>query len=453
MKTRSELTSARDAVLSAVPAESRVLCAVSGGLDSMCLLHFMHTWGSERGYAVTAAHFNHQLRPGTSDRDEAFVRDVCRQWGVPLSVGREDVRTLAKEGGWTLEEAGRRARYAFLTQTARDTGCAAVLTAHHADDQAETVLLNLVRGAGIRGLAGIPPERDGILRPFLDVTRAELEAYAAAHGFAHVEDETNADPDAAARNLLRLKIVPLLKELNPRAVEHIAHTAAVVRTVDAEMEDAAGRCLARAVVRPGCAMLELRELDAVPPAVLPRIFLELFDRLGVGRKDVGEAHVESLRRLCRSRKRDARISLPHGVTGRVSASCLVLETLPPVPAPAQLAIDIPLRWGRWLLTLREYRAGDGLALRSEGGPITVAPVRPGDRLLLPGSNGARTVRRLCLDRGIPLAERDSLPAFYEDGRLLAVWRLGADASAVPGAEDPVRFIQILDKTEESRYDQ
>ena len=152
--------------------EGPVLAAVSGGLDSMCLLHLLTVWGRERNIPVNAAHFNHQLRGAESDRDEQFVRDWCGVRGVPFVAGRGNVRELAGREGMSLEEAAREARYAFLTKEKERLGCKYVLTAHHADDNAETMLLNLLRGTGLRGLTGIPAARDFLLRPFLQVTRA-----------------------------------------------------------------------------------------------------------------------------------------------------------------------------------------------------------------------------------------------------------------------------------------
>ena len=180
-----------------------VLCAVSGGLDSMCLLFALDAWSREQGGRVIAAHFNHGLRGGLAGRDEQFVRKICAEWGVSLTVGRGDVRGFAKRNGLSIEEAARDMRYGFLRRTAKAEGCSYICTAHHADDNAETVLLNLVRGTGLRGLTGMEYRRDIILRPLLDVTRAELEAYAAAWSIPHIEDETNADPEAASRNLIR----------------------------------------------------------------------------------------------------------------------------------------------------------------------------------------------------------------------------------------------------------
>ena len=137
-----------------LPPGSRVLCAVSGGADSMCLLHLL---SQRKDLSLVAAHFNHQLRGEESDRDEAFVREVCGEWRIPLTVGRGDVNAFAMREKLSLEEAGRTLRYAFLSQAAEMEGCDLIATAHNADDNAETMLLSLIRGTGLTGLTGIPP--------------------------------------------------------------------------------------------------------------------------------------------------------------------------------------------------------------------------------------------------------------------------------------------------------
>ena len=180
MTRTNDLAAAKACLTGLCGAEAPVLAAVSGGLDSMCLLHLLATWGRERNLNVAAAHFNHQLRGAESDRDERFVRDWCDAHAIPFVSGRGDVRALAARKGLSLEEAAREARYAFLNQQKTALGCRCVLTAHHADDNAETILFNLIRGTGVAGLTGMAYQQNGICRPLLDVTREELAAYAAA---------------------------------------------------------------------------------------------------------------------------------------------------------------------------------------------------------------------------------------------------------------------------------
>lgn len=451
MTTRTELL--ERAPRAVLPRRGeRVLCAVSGGLDSMCLLFMLDAWCEERGGQVIAAHFNHRLRGDAADRDEAFVREICEQWGVPLAAGRGDVGEHARREGLSIEEAARKLRYGFLRQAAADRVCGRLYTAHHADDNAETVLLNLIRGTGLRGLAGMDWERDGLCRPLLGAARAELAAYAARWGIPHVEDATNADPGAASRNLLRLRVMPLLKELNPRAAEHICQTAGQLLAVDRSLEEEARRRTAPAEVREGRAALPTDALLSAPEAVRPRMLLRLFDLLGVGRKDIGAVHLNALLDMAKNTApgKEARVSLPRGVTARCCRSQLILETRPRSLTEIRLLPGRPVRWGEYTLALLDRREGEGLALgdRAAGGSRTVSagPCVPGDRLTLPGARGARSVKRLCLDRGVSPEERDRLPAVYVDGALAAVWRLGVDVKFLPEG-DAVRFIKITKEKE------
>lgn len=446
MTTRTELL--ERAPRQILPEEGeRVLCAVSGGVDSMCLLSMLDAWCRARGGQVVAAHFNHQLRGDAADRDEDFVRGICKQWGVPLTAGRGDVRAFAGREGLSVEEAARTLRYAFLRQAAEAEGCGRIYTAHHADDNAETVLLNLIRGTGLRGLTGMDWRRGVLFRPLLGAARDELEDYAARWQVPHVEDDTNADPGAASRNLLRLQVMPLLRELNPRAAEHINQTAGQLRTADRSLEEEARRRTARAEVREGRVCLPAEALLRAPEAVGPRMLLRLFDLLGVGRRDIGAVHLNALLEMVRrtERGREGRLSLPHGVTARYCRRQLILETRPQPLTTVQLTPGRPLRWGDYTLTLLDRPEGAGLALRDrtpgESRAVAVGPCPPGGRLTLPGSRGGRTVKRLCLDRGVSPEERDRLPAVYAGDELAAVWRLGVDVEFLPEG-DAVRFIKI-----------
>ena len=157
-----------------LPRGGTVLCAVSGGADSMCLLHLLHTWAGEGGFRVAAAHYNHNLRGAESDRDAAFVAEWCAGQDIPCVIGAGDVAHEARARGLGVEETARQMRYEFLRGAADAMGCGRIATAHSADDNLETLLLHLVRGAGLHGLAGIPPRRGVVVRPLLTTSRAEI---------------------------------------------------------------------------------------------------------------------------------------------------------------------------------------------------------------------------------------------------------------------------------------
>ena len=271
--------------IDAIAPGARVLCAVSGGVDSMYLLHRMTELAAQRGFTVGCAHFNHGLRGTESDRDEAFVRTQCAHLGVPFYAGRGDVASVR---GMGTEGAARQLRYAFLTDCAAAHGYDWIATAHTADDNAETLLLNLARGCGLRGLTGIPPQRGKLLRPMLDTTRAEAEAYLAAHGIAHVEDSTNAS-DAYARNRVRHHAVPALESVNAAFVQHAADTAALLREDERFLGGLAAEFLAGQTPAEG---IPTAELLALPRPVRVRVLQQAAGR------ELSRRHLLALEQLC-----------------------------------------------------------------------------------------------------------------------------------------------------------
>ena len=197
-----------------LPEGTHVLCAVSGGADSIYLLHRLKAMENERGLRISAAHFDHGLRGDESDRDRLFTQQCCEGLNVPCTVGSGDVAAYAAANRIGLEEAARALRYRFL------------------EDNAETVLMNLCRGAGIRGLAGIPPVRGRLIRPLLQTGRDEIEFWLRENGIPWVEDSTNSD-DGFTRNRFRHRIVPLLCEENPAFLEALSRTSELLREDDA----------------------------------------------------------------------------------------------------------------------------------------------------------------------------------------------------------------------------
>lgn len=440
--TRSDLPRAAEAAERLLPRNEPILIAVSGGLDSMCLLHFLHA----RGYRVMAAHFDHGLRDASA-QDATFVREQCAAWDIPFFSERGDVRAAAQESGQSIEAAARRLRYGFLRRVMRETGCTCIVTAHHLNDNAETVLLNLVRGTGVAGLCGMRERQGDLIRPFLGQTRDELARYAAAHEIPHVEDETNRDPNAAARNHVRLNVMPELEKLNPRAAEHICAAAQTLVQQDAASEREAQRRCAEVKTRENAVSLPRRVFSDAPEGVHVKMLLLLCERLGAPRADIGRAHILAARHLTEGAVRDAQVSLPHGLRLRRDGETLFLERTPPPTRGTALALNVPVQWGEYELTLLDTPQGDGLCLRKTALPLVVAPCAPQARLTLAGSRGARTVKRLCIDRGFSPAQRDTLPMLLSSGETAAVWPLGTDASFLPQGGDAI-FVRV-EKTSHS----
>lgn len=221
-------------------AGGKALLAISGGIDSMCLA----TAYKAAGVDFAVAHCNFHLRGKDSDADEALVRDWCRQKGVECFVKDFDTASYAASQGISIEMAAREQRYCWFAELCRDKGFAALVVAHNANDNAETLLLNLLRGTGLKGLCGIQPEAQGvwggteikILRPLLDVTRAEIQAYVAEKGVPYRDDATNADT-VYKRNKIRHKILPVLEELNPSFLDTLSSDMANFREANAVLDD------------------------------------------------------------------------------------------------------------------------------------------------------------------------------------------------------------------------
>lgn len=237
-----------------------VLVALSGGADSVSLLHVLLSIKDQYDLNIRAAHFNHMIRGEEADRDERFCRDLCEAWDVPFYCDKADIPHHAALSGESLELCGRRMRYDSLQAYAEDLGGAKIATAHNRSDNTETVLMNLLRGSGIAGLCGIPPVRGSIIRPLLSCSREEIEAYCAENGLDYVTDSTNLD-DEYTRNKLRLNILPLLREMNPSLDEGVERMASVMRDADGYLDKISSEELKRCKTKYGYSCEELLKLD------------------------------------------------------------------------------------------------------------------------------------------------------------------------------------------------
>lgn len=420
------------------PPGSTVVCAVSGGADSMALLRCMLSLQETLSISVRAAHFNHLLRGAESDADEAFVRDFCGEAGVPLTVGRGDAAAEAACRRCSLETAARALRYDFLL---RQEGI--IATAHTADDNAETVLLNLVRGTGLRGLAGIPVRRGRIVRPLLSVTREEILSY--LDGTAWREDGSNA-LDGCRRNRIRHHVMPLLREENPAFSETVLRAGLILREEDALLDAEAKAALERARRDGGYDCAALR---ALPGALLRRAILCLLRE-----QNAADAfHVDSVLRLLCSKEPSGRTGLPHGLAAVKAGGLLRIERPQVLPPLGEYVLSIP---GEVLLpelsllascfVLKKHgdfsEFSDTILLNYDmiGSEITIRSRRTGDTLALPG--GSRTLKRLMIDRRIPAERRARIPVLSVNGAVAAVRGLGVSRDFVPRDGRPVLAVRF-----------
>jgi len=433
-----------------IPAGSRCLVALSGGGDSVALLLLLLELQTMLDLSVAAAHLDHGLRPDSStDRD--FVKSLCRRLGVPLISSRADIRALARSRNLSIEAAGRKARYRFLRRAALRTGCQMVLTAHTADDQAETVLLRLVSGTGLRGLAGIRSQRrDGIVRPLLPFTRQELRNWLRETGQPWREDPSNQVADAP-RTRIRLLLMPLLKEWNPRILQALGRLARQAREDEACLAGLARPLLRSAQRQPGALVLSLPRLRRLEPPVRWRALRRALARLGCRLEARHRDLLEDL--LAGPSGRD--LDLPGGRRARRRGQELHLQAVPAVPpkppAPAALSCQPgPVELPSWDLRLEVIHCSDAAPpaawevwLDSDllDGPLEVRSRRPGDRFRPAGGAGGTTLKKFLHALRIPKEERDQVPLLCHRDRV--VWVIGhrvdQDFVATPSAPRVLRL--------------
>ena len=419
-----------------LPPGGRVLVALSGGPDSVALLHVLQTL-EHRGHLVVSgvAHYNHQLRGGEADADEHFCRELAASLGLPIVVGRGDVRVLAEEGGRSIEDAAREARYAFLTGALPSVGAQAVAVGHSLDDQAETFLLRLIRGAGPAGLAGVRPRAGNVIRPLLDISRTDLRAYAAEHRLAFREDASNADL-GIPRNRVRLELLPHLEQFSPTIAATLARNAAIAREDEEFLEAAAIESTRSLVLQEDNGVaLDAAALAALHPALASRVARTALQVAAPGRF-IGFQHVDDLLELTR-RADGTAVALP-GVVATRKGSRIVLGG--PLPAPFVNSFNVPLsipgevEAAGWKVTAG-YAAAPLQPMVARGhtvvvaagplrSPLAVRSRRPGDRFKPIGMGGrGRKLQDFLVDRKVARSDRDGLPLVVDrDDRI--IWVVG-----------------------------
>lgn len=305
-----------------------MVVGVSGGVDSVCLLHLLARFGQQAGFRVIAAHLDHQLRPESSD-DAAFVAQFAARIGVPVEVEQRDVKTLCAQAGWSLEDGARRIRYQVLTELAQKRGATHLAVAHTADDQAETVLMRLLRGSGLLGLSGIPVKRQlhrnlQLVRPLLYQWRSDILIYLKAHQLPFREDASNQDL-SFLRNRIRHQLLPLLEQLYNPAIRRILVQLAQQSWDDYDyLRHTAGRYWKRTTKeKTGQITLSLPALRRQPKAIQRQLVREAIQRLRREGTQVEFRHWLEVERLFSQKPLTHQVDLPGGVRIRRDKTGLV----------------------------------------------------------------------------------------------------------------------------------
>lgn len=426
-----------------------VLCALSGGADSVVLLHLTLA-AKERLLLgpVSALHVNHQLRGQAAKADEAFCRALCERWNVPLSVSNADVPAAVAKTGESVEQAARRLRYAALFAQAKG----AVATAHTASDNAETVLLHLTRGSGLHGLCGILPKRDNLVRPLLFATRADVEAYAAANELAFVTDETNSDT-AYSRNRIRAAVMPELKEINPQTETALLRLCETLREDEECLRDQGQLLLECAEFEEQPGVYDREVLKAAPPAILRRAVLQILPTA----VNVEKQHIDA---LCRLTREDGALTLPGGDVVAAKGNELYLvenvEEIPPFCFPVHVGEPITVAGETYELRLfsaeefEKCRKVYSLLLHSFcdcatiKGDLTVRNRLPGDAYH-PVGRGTKSLKKLFNEAGLSAAKRASLPLLCDEDGIIAAFGFGCDERVK--ITDQTKQVLVFAKTE------
>jgi tRNA(Ile)-lysidine synthase len=461
---RVEQAVARHALME--PGET-VVVGVSGGPDSLVLLHVLKRLGRWRLHVAT---LDHGMRGAAGAADAEFVRQTAAAWGLPVTVCRADVPALVRVGKLNPEEAARLARYVFLQRVAQQVGAAKIAVGHHQDDQAETVLMHLIRGSGLDGLRGMLPaaplERLSqdlpvafdpplvkapaapdtwpvVVRPLLDVSRAEIDAYAAEHGLQPRHDATNKDR-TYFRNRLRHDVIPLLAELNPNFRAALARTADILRE-DSALVRRAGEAALTEVIREdhaGAISLDRAAWSGLSAAEKRYAMRAAVARLRPDLRDIGFEHVENALAVAESGKTGAAATLPGGLVLRVDYETLVIaarDTPPAIDAPGlvsgagghEFRPDEHVIWtsGGWTFEARPLAAGDEVsALHAdplaaalavpEGARLWLRTRQPGDRFLPRGLGGrSQKLADTLINMRVPSAWRNRVPLLIVDDRV------------------------------------
>lgn len=442
----------------------QVVLGLSGGPDSLCLLHILTELQTELGFSLSCVHVNHLMRGAQAEEDVRWLSAHCKEIGIPLTVERCDVKARALREKITVEEAGRKARQEALFARARAEagacrGRVRVALAHNRDDQAETVLLRMLRGTGVHGLAAMEHCRaDGLIRPLLDTPRREVEAYCLEKALSPRWDSTNASP-AFTRNRLRLELIPLLEErFNPGVRESLARLADNAREDDRCLEALASEkaLLARppgdSPDGPACLAYPFAALAALDPALGKRLIRLLFERVGLS-EDIASVHLNALWEVLKRPAPGAVIEFPGGFRARIAGE----EVLFKAPGPQELCLPLPL----WHLTTRRMPAEqapdpgtlpphqallDAAKVEALGLPLTLRTRQPKDRIHPLGSKGSKKLQDYFVDAKVPRDLRNQIPLVCCGDQILFI-RGGALSETVKVTEDS-KYVLLLDISRE-----
>ena len=415
-----------------------VVVAVSGGPDSVCLLDILHELGDELGIQLLVAHFDHGLRPGEDEDETRFVESLAMSLNLPFET-KKAAQSL-RQGTASLEERARNARYRFFDEVKKKYEARKIAVGHNLNDQAETVLMRLMRGSGPSGLSGIRPFRDNkIVRPLIELTRGEIESYLKQKGLAFVTDSSNLET-RHLRNRIRMELLPQLKRYQPRIVEVLGQVAEIMRRDDEYLEERAAEWVEdRAEIRDtGEVYIPLPSFVELPEALRNRVIRQALKITGGNLRKVSTRHLDAVNLLATGKRPQTLVKLPNGVSARRSydtlffgaseekqhqAFCCLLE------GPGTFYLDalgctVSLEEMEGSVSPERSMSPWTAFLNAERitYPLMIRNFRPGDRFVPLGMSGHKKLKDFFIDLKIPSEVRARIPILTE--RDMPIWVCG-----------------------------
>ena len=419
----------------------RVIVGVSGGVDSVVLLHVLMLLRDEYGLSLAVAHLDHGIRGEESRREGDFVRDLARGMSLSFETAEADVPALAKKQRITLQEAAREARYRYYEETRKKYNAQRVATGQTADDQAETILMRVIRGAGLRGLKGIPPVRGGVyIRPLIETSRQEVERFARSERLSFVNDSSNIK-DIYLRNKVRHDLIPHLeREYNPSIRVGLNRMATILSREDDYLDRKAEEAMAGLLKGSGEEFsLDIPRLTAFHEALWFRVLQKALARvLGGDLRSIKTVHLDGICRLMAHRAPNKVLCLPQGIYAEKRyAELLIRKGKPPAVYPFEYIVDAPgvtilEGLGKKLVT-RIERAKQGISVDVDSTvahldddkllhPLILRSSEEGDRFIPLGMKGHKKLKDFFIDSKVPKALRRRIPLLISAGDI--VWVVG-----------------------------
>jgi len=430
-----------------LPRSGIVLCAVSGGKDSMYLLEKMTELAPDYGFEIRCAHFDHRLRGAESDRDRKFVEDYCAKRNIPCYIGFADVAVFAAENGMGTEEAARTLRYDFLEKTADEIGAARIATAHTADDNTETMLFNLSRGSGLKGLCGIPPMRGRIIRPMLRTTTEVVLQYLKEKDIPHIEDSTNFEDDYS-RNKIRHNVVPELRHISSGFDENLIRCATLLRE-DEEYLALIAQNFVDSNLHSNS--IPAAKFAALPKPVSARV-LQILVPCGLS-----SAHIDSVREIAVRNESHAYADIPSmRVVREYDKLIFGAKERTEIPKRKVLIgkiMEIPEAGLEISCELIEnckeiHNSFNILFFKSDSicGNIFVMSRLEGEKIRLNGRNCTKTLKKLFSEAKLNGENKSLIPVLYDEKGIIAVYGFGIAERCCPAAGERVIKIEIKPKS-------